>query len=68
MIREGKTFQIPGVIASGKAEGMIGMDESLQRLVASGVVDGTDALEKAIDKDPFREWLRARGVEVAAEP
>jgi twitching motility protein PilT len=34
MIREGKTFQIPGVIASGKADGMVGMDETLQRLVA----------------------------------
>ena len=67
MIREGKTFQIPGIIASGKAEGMVGMDESLQALVESGVVDGRDALEKAIEKDAFRQWLQARGVTVATE-
>jgi twitching motility protein PilT len=67
MVREGKTFQIPGVIASGKAEGMISMDESLQKLVANGVVDGPDALEKAIEKDTFRDWLKTRGVEVAPE-
>jgi twitching motility protein PilT len=67
MIREGKTFQIPGVIAAGKSEGMVGMDESLQALVESGVIDGIDALEKAIEKDAFRDWLKARGVQVAAE-
>jgi twitching motility protein PilT len=67
MIREGKTFQIPGVISGGKAEGMVGMDESLQKLVANGVVEGTAALEKAIEKDSFRDWLKTRGVEVAAE-
>ena len=67
MIREGKTFQIPGIIASGKADGMVGMDESLQALVVAGVVEGRDALEKAIEKDVFRQWLMGRGVEVAAE-
>jgi twitching motility protein PilT len=67
MIREGKTFQIPGVIAGGKAEGMVGMDESLQRLVEDGVVEGIDALEKAVEKDTFRDWLKSKGVEVTAE-
>jgi twitching motility protein PilT len=64
MIREGKTFQIPSVIAGGKAEGMIGMDETLKNLVEQDVVDGSDALEKAIEKDAFRDWLRGRGVPV----
>jgi Tfp pilus assembly pilus retraction ATPase PilT len=67
MIREGKTFQIPGVIAAGRNEGMVGMDESLQTLVENGVIEGVDALEKAIEKDAFRDWLKARGVDVAAE-
>jgi hypothetical protein len=31
------------------------------------VIDGADALEKAIDKDAFREWLKGRGVEIAVE-
>ncbi len=67
MIREGKTFQIPGIIAGGKAEGMVGMDESLQRLVEEGVIEGVDALEKAVEKDAFRDWLAAKGVEVNPE-
>jgi twitching motility protein PilT len=67
MIREGKTFQIPGVIASGKGDGMVGMDESLRALVDGGTVDGRDALEKAIDKDAFRDWLREKGVAISAD-
>ncbi len=67
MIREGKTFQIPGIIAGGKAEGMVGMDESLQKLVEDGIIEGIDALEKAVEKDPFRDWLASKGVEVAPE-
>ncbi len=67
MIREGKTFQIPGIIEGGKAEGMVGMDESLQRLVEEGTIEGIDALEKAVDKDMFRDWLASKGVEVGAD-
>jgi len=67
MIREGKTFQIPGIIAGGKAEGMVGMDESLQRLVEEGVIEGFDALEKAVEKDAFRDWLVSKGVEINPE-
>jgi len=67
MIREGKTFQIPGIIAGGKAEGMIGMDESLQKLVEDGIIEGIDALEKAVEKDAFRDWLVAKGVDVNPE-
>ena len=62
MIREGKTHQIPGVIAQGKGLGMIGMDETLQRFVEQEIVSWEDALEKAVDKDAFREWLNAKGV------
>jgi twitching motility protein PilT len=67
MIREGKTFQIPGIIAGGKSEGMVGMDESLQKLVEEGVIEGVDALEKAIEKDAFRDWLVSKGVDVNPE-
>jgi len=67
MIREGKTFQIPGIIEGGKAEGMVGMDESLRRLVEDGVIEGYDALEKAVEKDAFRDWLTSKGVDVNPE-
>jgi twitching motility protein PilT len=35
LIREGKTFQIPSVIQTGKAEGMQMMDQALQALLAA---------------------------------
>jgi twitching motility protein PilT len=33
LIREGKTFQLPGVIQTGKTHGMITLEESLMDLV-----------------------------------
>ena len=33
LIREGKTFMLPGVIQTGKKQGMILMDDSLLQLV-----------------------------------
>jgi twitching motility protein PilT len=67
LIREGKTYQVPGVIAQGKKEGMVGMDETLQRLVADDVVDWQEALEKAVEKDAFREILKEKGIKADGE-
>jgi twitching motility protein PilT len=65
LIREGKTNQIPGFIQQGKTRGMIGMDDSLKKLVDDDVIEADAALEKAIDKDKMREWLMDRGFDVA---
>ena len=62
MIREGKTHQIGGAIAQGKKDGMISMDETLKGFVEDDVVDGHDALDKAIDKDWFRTFLKEKGL------
>ena len=64
LIREGKTHQIPNYIAQGRSRGMITMDESLTHLVEDDSVEPTAALEKALDKDTFRNWLIARGEDV----
>ena len=64
LIRQGKTHQIPGVISSGSAKGMISMDASLRKLVDGEIVDPLAALEKSLDKDEFRVWLKERGVSV----
>lgn len=53
IIREGKTSQIGSFIQGGQADGMQGMDATLARLVAAGVVTAGDALDKALDKDAF---------------
>ncbi len=62
MIREGKTFQVNNAIAQGKKDGMIAMDETLQGFVIDELVDPADALDKCIDKDGFREFLKGRGL------
>ncbi len=62
MIREGKTFQVNNAILSGKREGMVAMDETLQGFVADELIEPQDALDKALDKEGFREFLKSRGL------
>ena len=50
LIREGKTFQIPSIMQTGRKYGMITLNESLLALVKSGVVEAKEAYMKAIDK------------------
>ncbi|MES2637910.1 MAG: type IV pilus twitching motility protein PilT [Myxococcota bacterium] len=61
LIREGKTHQIAGMLSQGKALGMIAMDDSLKALVEKDAIEPHAALEKALDKDEMRKWLKERG-------
>jgi twitching motility protein PilT len=61
LIREGKTHQITGLIQQGKTQGMIGMDDSLRALADADTIEPHAALEKALDKDEMRKWLKAKG-------
>lgn len=67
LIREGKTHQINGLIAQGQTQGMISMDGSLRKLVERDLIEPHGALEKALDKDEMRKWLKARGSTVAED-
>jgi len=44
LIREGKVFQIEGVIQTGKKDGMVLLDQSLSALVSSGQVNFEEAI------------------------
>jgi twitching motility protein PilT len=57
LIREGKTFQIPSVIQTGKAEGMQLMDQALQALVAAKKVAAEEAVKYAVNKALFAQSL-----------
>ena len=57
VIREGKIDRIVSIIQSGKGEGMIEMDDSLEQLVEQGVIDGQDAFMKAIEKKRFERFM-----------
>ena len=62
LIREGKTFQIPSMMQTGRGRGMMLLDESLLALVRDGVVTAEEAYRKANDKKELANRLRAAGV------
>ncbi|MHB2017524.1 MAG: type IV pilus twitching motility protein PilT [Candidatus Xenobia bacterium] len=65
IIREGKDFQLPNLMAMGRNKGMRMMDDSLMELVEKRLVSPEAALEKASDPKAFTASLQAKGVTVA---
>jgi twitching motility protein PilT len=53
LIRKGKTFQIPSVIATQREAGMQSMDSDLERLYKAGLVTAEDAYMKSSNKKNF---------------
>ena len=53
LIRKGKCFQIPSVIATSRDVGMQSMDSELMRLYREGKVAAEEAYIRAIDKKVF---------------
>ena len=66
LIREGKTFQIPSVMQTGKAQGMTTMSESLLDLVKRGIVDPAEALHHAPARQEFKALLEKNGAKMEA--
>ena len=60
LIREGKTFQIPSAMQTGKQHGMVMLNDALFDLVQKGIVDPKDAYLKSVEKTGF-EALLTRG-------
>ncbi len=57
LIRKGKTFQIPSVIATSREAGMQLMDTELMRLCREGKISGEDAYLKAVGKKDFEAFV-----------
>jgi twitching motility protein PilT len=57
LIREGKTFMLPGVIQTGKKQGMILMDDSLLQLFEAGLISLEEAMYRAENKTTMRQAL-----------
>jgi len=53
LIREGKSFQIPSMIQTGRKEGMQSLDQSLKDLMIKGLISGEDAYKYAVEKQAF---------------
>ncbi|HUR99348.1 MAG TPA: type IV pilus twitching motility protein PilT [Pyrinomonadaceae bacterium] len=64
LIREGKTFQIPSAMQTGKNHGMVMLNDALFELVKKGVVEPRDAYVKAVDKTGFETMLTRAGLKL----
>jgi twitching motility protein PilT len=62
LIREGKTFQIPSMMQTGKAAGMATLGDSLLELVKKKVVEPKEAWMKAVNKTEFKALLERAGI------
>jgi len=61
LIREGKTFQIPSTMQTGKSFGMQMLNDALLELVKSKQVEPDEAYAKAVAKTEFRGQLDRAG-------
>ncbi len=64
LIREGKTFQIPSAMQTGKNHGMVMLNDALFELVKNGTVEPKDAYIKAVDKTGFETMLQRGGFKI----
>jgi twitching motility protein PilT len=58
LIRESKTFMLPGIIQTGKKLGMKLMDDSLFELMEKGVISPHEAFDRAEQKKIFEPFLK----------
>jgi len=57
LIRDAKTFMLPGIIQTGKKLGMKMMDDALMELVQDGTISPYEAYDRAEQKAPFKALL-----------
>jgi twitching motility protein PilT len=58
LIREGKTFQIPSVIQTGKKYGMQSLDDAILIALQEKKISAEDAYDKCIVKERFVQFLK----------
>ncbi len=58
LIREGKTYQIPSVMQTGKKYGMQGLDDALYEMLQRRQISAEDAYTNCIEKQKFVKFLR----------
>ncbi|GIX48243.1 MAG: twitching motility protein PilT [Candidatus Tectimicrobiota bacterium] len=58
LIRDGKTYQIPSVIQTGRREGMQTMDQAILELLRQKRITPQEAYRKAVDKETYQQYLQ----------
>jgi twitching motility protein PilT len=64
MIRKGETFQLPGVMATHKKDGMQSMDVALADLVRRQLIDPKEALSHAHSRQSLAQELAKDGIQI----
>jgi twitching motility protein PilT len=64
LIREGKTFQIPSAMHTGRDHGMVMLNDALFDLVQKGLDEPKDAYVKSVDKAGFEAMLTRAGFKI----
>lgn len=59
LIREGKTFQIPSMIQTGKKYGMQTLDDAILDLLNKKIISPEEAYSKCVEKQRFIQFLKA---------
>ncbi len=65
LIREKKTFQIYSVIQTGRAQGMVTLNDSLISLFRSKTIEAKEALRLSVNRSEMTGLLAREGVKVA---
>jgi twitching motility protein PilT len=58
VIREAKTFMLPGIIQTGKKQGMQLMDDALVDLASRGLISAEEAYTRAEQKQEVKQRLK----------
>ncbi len=60
VIREAKTYMLPGIIQTGKKQGMQLMDDSLITLYDRGLISGEEAFARSEQKQMMRQHVQKK--------
>ena len=64
LIREGKTFQIPSIMQTGRGQGMVTLNDALLDLVKRKVVEPKEAYMKSVARGEMKAALERLGVKL----
>lgn len=58
LVREGKIYQIPSIIQTGKKDGMQLLDQHIMEFLMAGEIDATEAYMRSNNKQTFKQYLK----------
>lgn len=65
LIAEGKLFQLPAALESGRKLGSVALNDALAALIRDGIVDAGEAWRKAYDREGLLTVLKREGIDTS---